>query len=269
MRLALYAHYSGSGGLALYVLFYLRKLRDLGFRICFISNSAIPQSREQELRELCEKIIQRENTGYDFAMWRRALAEYELSEFEELLLTNSSIVGPLHPLQPLWQYPAVSQCDFWGLTDNDEFGRHLQSYFMLFRRQVLEHPCFREFWCSVLPFRDKQVVIGSYEIGLTRWLEEHGLRWNVLFPQEDIHALFLKRLTISEKLKNRVRPIWLPRNTPMRLPDLLLERGMPFLKVGLLRCEEEMQDRVDSAMRALRSPNVPADILNELRMTAG
>ena len=68
MRLALYAHYSTSGGLGLHVLFHLRKLRDLGFRICFVSNSPIPQAREQELRETCENVIERDNSGYDFAM---------------------------------------------------------------------------------------------------------------------------------------------------------------------------------------------------------
>lgn len=269
MRLALYAHYSSSGEIALYVLHFLRQLRELGFQICFISNSPIPQSKEQELHELCEKIIQRENTGYDFAMWQRALAEYELSQFEELLLTNSSIVGPFHPLEPLWRRPEANDCDFWGLTDNDDLGHHLQSYFLLFRRKVLEHPCFQTFWRSVLPFRDKQVVIGSYEIGLTRWLEEHGLRWNALFPQKEIHALFLNRLTIAQKLKDRIRPVWLPQNTTMLLPDLLLESGMPFLKVGLLSCGGKMQARVDFALRLLETSGIPKDVLDELRGTAG
>jgi lipopolysaccharide biosynthesis protein len=268
MRLALYAHYSSRGGIALYVFHYLRQLRELGFQICFISNSPIPESREQELRQICERVIQRENSGWDFAMWQRALGEYELPQFEELLLTNSSVIGPLRPLKPLWQHPAISQCDFWGMTDNDDLGAHLQSYFLLFRRQVLEHPCFPTFWRSVLPFHDKQVVIGSYEIGLTKWLEQNGLRWNALFPQKDIHALFLSRLPFAKKLKHRFRPVWLPPNTTVFLPDLLLECGMPFLKAALLSEGVEMQFPVDQTLRLLEKSNVPADVLEELRMIA-
>lgn len=234
MRLALYAHYSNCGGLALYVLFYLRKLRDLGFRICFISNSPIPQSREQELHEICERVILRGNTGYDFAMWQQALKEYELTQFDELLLTNSSIIGPLHPLEPLWRNPVADQCDFWGLTDNDEFGRHLQSYFIVFRRRVLEHPCFREFWRSVLPYSDKDLIIQSYEIGLTKWLEQNGLTWGALFPQEGLIVLHASRRSVALRVKHRICPVFLPRNTSMYLPDLLLECGMPFLKAKLL-----------------------------------
>jgi rhamnosyltransferase len=271
MRLALYAHYSKSGGLALYVLFYLRKLRDLGFQVCFISNSQIPQPRGQELHEICERVIQRDNSGYDFAMWQQAMAEYELSQFDELLLTNSTIVSPLRPLEPLWRHPAASESDFWGLTDNDEFGRHLQSYFILFRRQVLEHPCFREFWRSVLPFNDRQLIIQSYEVGLTSWLEQHGLSWKAVFPQEQLHASLLSRRGFAEKLKNRIRPLELPRNTPMLLPNMLLERGMPFLKATLLPGggDPSRQVSAEFAMRLLETSSIPTDVLDELRMTAG
>lgn len=268
MRLALYAHYSNNGEIALYVLHYLLHLRELGFRICFVSNSPIPQATERELRELCEKVIERENTGYDFAMWQRALAEYDLVQFDELLLTNSSIIGPLHPLGPLWERAAASECDFWGMTDNDESRPHLQSYFMVFRRQALEHSCFQEFWRSVLPFNDKRQIIESYEVGLTRWLEEHGLKWNALFPQKYIHAVFLHRLSFARKLKNRVRPVWLPPNTTIFLPDLLLEFGMPFLKVGLLKGDGELIVRPDIALRLLETSTLPKEILGELRMIA-
>jgi lipopolysaccharide biosynthesis protein len=270
LRLALYAHYSATGEIALYVLFYLRKLRELGFRVCFISNSPIPQRKEPELHEICERVIERGNAGYDFAMWQLAIAEYDVAHLDELLLTNSSIVGPLHPLEPFWRHPASGQCDFWGLTDNDEYGRHLQSYFILFRRQVLEHPCFREFWRSILPFSDRQIIIQSYEVGLTGWLVQHGFRWGVKFPQEDLHCLWLSRRRFTEKLKDRIRPLKLPQNTPMLLPDLLLECGMPFLKAKLLSGGGNPRLQVGSevARRLLEGSNIPADILNELRMAS-
>jgi Lipopolysaccharide biosynthesis protein len=267
MRLALYAHYSTIGGLARYVDFYLRKLRELGFDICFISNSPIPPQREQDIHEMCERVIQRENFGYDFAMWQRAIFDYDLSKYDELLLTNSSIVGPFNKLDQLWQYPAAKESDFWGLTDNDELGSHLQSYFLVFRRPALEHPCFLEFWRSVLPFKDKQIVIQSYEIGLTSWLEQHGLKWKAIFPQEEIQAMLLERRSAARRLVHQIRPRELPKNTSMRLADLLLERGMPFLKTKLLSSESpEKPWRIgpDLAKRLLYASNIPTDIIEEL-----
>ena len=131
------------------------QLGRLGFQVCFVSNSEIaPESRSQ-LARICESVIVRENTGLDFGMWRRALADHDLSGFDELLLTNSSVVGPLQPLAPFWQTPALAGCDFWGMTDNAIPAPHLQSYFLVFRRQVIQNPRFMEFWRSVLPYTDK------------------------------------------------------------------------------------------------------------------
>ena len=268
MRLALYAHYSEREGVAGYVLHYLRQLRELGFQICFISNSQIPGEKERQLRELCEKVIQRENTGFDFAMWQRALLEYEPGQFEELLLTNSSVVGPFYPLEPLWRRAAERECDFWGMTDSDELVRHLQSYFVLIRRPVLRHPCFQTFWRSILPFRDKRIVIGNYEIGLTKWLEEHGFAWSAVFPQKEIHALLLSRRTLAERLRDQLRPARLPQNTTMLLPDLLLECGMPFLKVQVLEDGGAVWARADSALRRMVTSRVPPEVLDELRTAA-
>ena len=113
-RLAVYAHFGESAKVARYVSYFLKELRSLGFEICFVSNSPISIESQSEISTLSQKFIQRENTGYDFSMWQAGLAEYDLSKVEELLLTNSSIVGPLQPLAPLWQNSSVKQCDFWS-----------------------------------------------------------------------------------------------------------------------------------------------------------
>lgn len=266
MKLALYAHYSNGCDVGRYVLFYLKKLRELDFQIHFISNSPISTSSEEQLNQICGRIIQRENNGFDFAMWQRGLAECDLSKVEELLLTNSSIIGPLLPLAPLWESPAIAGCDFWGLTDNDEIAPHLQSYFIVFRRQVLNHPHFMDFWRSVLPYRDKQQVIRCYEIGLTRWLEECELKGKAVFAQNEIHSLFRNRRSKIKKIADRLYKRDLPgRNTTTLFPDLLLQRGMPFLKAALLR-KAPMQVDPQLAFQLLESSALPREVLEELRL---
>jgi lipopolysaccharide biosynthesis protein len=194
------------------------------------------------------------------------LAEYDLAKLEELLLTNSSIIGPLQPLAPLWQKSSMKQCDFWGLTDNDEFGRHLQTYFMVFRRQVIQAACFMDFWRSVLPFKDKQQVVQNYEIGLTRRLEENGFKWKAVFAQERMWSLFLRRRSFVKKIADLYHHRGLPgRNTTALLPDLLLECGMPFLKAALLR-EAPCQISPKIAFELLEASNLPVEILEELHL---
>ena len=269
MRLALYAHNSSTDDLAEYVFFCLKGIRDLGFQICFISNSPIPESRETRLTNLCDKVIQRENTGFDFAMWKQGLESYDLSQFDELLLTNSSIVGPLRPLAPLWIRSEIQQCDFWGLTDNDEQGRHLQSYFLVFRKRVLHSPCFMDFWHSVLPYKDKQQIIQSYEVGLTMWLEENGFKWEAVISQSYLHSLYRSRQSLVGRLINRIQHRRPPRNTSMLLPDLLMESEVPFLKVSLLHGRSG-PTRVDTSIVLgwLESSDIPVEVLEEMRSVA-
>jgi rhamnosyltransferase len=264
-RLAIYAHFSESRKVARYVFYFLEELRSLGFEICFVSNSRLAIESQSEISTLCQNLIQRENTGYDFSMWQAGLTESDLSNRDELLLTNSSIVGPLQPLAPLWQNSLVNNCDFWGLTDNDEFGRHLQTYFIVFRRQVIQAACFIDFWRSILPLRDKQQVIQNYEVGLTRQLEENGFKWKAIFAQGRMWSLFLSQRSLAKKIGDFCYNRGLPgRNTTTLLPDLLLQCGMPFLKAALLR-KAPFQVSPKIAFKLLETSKLPVEIVEELR----
>jgi lipopolysaccharide biosynthesis protein len=265
-RLVIYAHYGVSAKIARHVFYFIGELRTLGFEICFVSNSPVSPESQRELSPLCEKFIQRENNGFDFAMWQAGLAEYNLCKVEELLLTNSSIIGPLRPLAPLWKNPAVKECDFWGLTDNDEHGLHLQSYFLVFRRQVIHSASFKEFWSSVQPYQDKNEVIQKYEIGLTRRLEEAGFKWRAIFTQKRLWSLFLRRRSLRKKIGDWYYERALPgRNTTTLLPDLLLKCGMPFVKAALL-CERPMQVSPKVAFELLETSDLPAEVLEDLHL---
>jgi rhamnosyltransferase len=257
-----------------HVLFCLRRLAEFGFRICFVSNSAISLASEAALKTVCEHTIVRANTGLDFCMWQRGLAEYDLAQFDELLLTNSSIIGPLQPLAGVWQRLALAECDFWGMTDNDEFKPHLSSYFLVFRQPVLRSPRFREFWTTILPYKDKAQVIFSYELGLTQWLSEAGFRWRAAFPQKEVddayragRGFWKKRQEqwrfLSHSYRNRV---WPARTAPYFYPDLLMERGMPFVKMSLLS-QPSLRFTPAMAFALLEKYGLPKELIEELHRT--
>jgi lipopolysaccharide biosynthesis protein len=265
-RVAIYAHFGESSKMALYVFYFLKAIRSLGFEICFVSNSPVSPASRATVSALCEKFIQRENIGFDFAMWQAGLAEYDLSTVAELLLTNSSIIGPLQPLAPLWKNPAVKDCDFWGLTDNDEHGLHLQSYFLVFRRPVIQSASFQEFWRSVQPYEDKNEVIQKYEIGLTHRLEKAGFKWQAIFTQQRLWSLFLRRRSLRKKIGDWYYARPLPgRNTTTLLPDLLVKCGTPFVKAALLQ-ERPLQVSPKVAIELLEASSLPAEVLEDLHL---
>src|SRR5258706_15691942 len=105
-----------------------------------------------------------------------ALQGIDLSVWDELVLTNSSVFGPLFPLRESFDGMSGNPCDFWGMTGNHEIAWHLQSYFLVFRRNILHSPLFGQFWRTVLPRQDKKATIRNYEVGLTRFFEKYRFR---------------------------------------------------------------------------------------------
>ncbi len=220
-RLAIFAHYDAQAEVKPYVLHYLKALRPACARIVFVSTAALSEDALAETRALCDEVILRPNRGFDFGMWRHVILEADLEPWDELLLTNSSIFGPLVPIEPLLGRMAAEGCDFWGMTDNDELHWHIQSYFVVFKRKVLASSAFTDFWRSVLPYKNKLQVIFSYELGLTTFLLEAGFEPKVLVPMSS-----LPRAKDHDGIFG---------NTTCLHPLEVLRAGLPFVKVELLR----------------------------------
>jgi rhamnosyltransferase len=219
-RLALFAHYDAQAEVKPYIVYYLQRLREVCDDVIFISNSALPERETAKVEALCSRVLLRDNVGYDFGMWRDGLEAIELQGWDELVLTNSSIFGPIHPLDAALRRMSEVACDFWGMTESKEIGWHLQSYFLVFRERVLASSAFREFWKGVLPYRDKHQVVRSYEIGLSTFLREQGFAAAAFVPASEIPVRWFHRY---------------PSNPTLEHAEFLIRYGMPFVKVQLLR----------------------------------
>jgi len=224
-RIALFAHFDAQNEVKPYVTTFLAGLRPVCDRVVFVSTARLPESELEKLRPHVDTILFKENVGYDFSMWRHAIDHTDLTQCDELVLTNSSILGPVHPLGPIFSRMSDEPCDFWAMTDNFEYRWHLQSYFMVFKRPVLQAEAFRSFFASVLPYRDKVPVVLSYEVGLTSYLVENGFRPGA-FVSSEVWASWAQRRRMD--LERR----W---NPTLFYPEKLLSLGMPFVKLMLLR----------------------------------
>jgi lipopolysaccharide biosynthesis protein len=235
-RLVLFAHYDAQGEVKRFIVHYLCALREHCDRIVFVSTAKLPPSELEKLEGCCDEIVLRDNVGFDFGMWRHAIDRTDLEAWDELVLTNSSVFGPLQPLGPIFERMAEEPLDLWGMTSNVEIAFHIQSYFLAFRRSILEAPLFRQFWASVLPFKDKDQVIRSYEVGLSRLLLDHGYRLKAVFPTTSlsIPRVFPRLSALRENglwtslREGRVNPT-------CGYPVELIRAGMPFVKAELLR----------------------------------
>ena len=256
-RLILFAHFDPDQQVRPFVEHHLKALKELGGTLWFISNSPLPPALEGRLSSLADRVIQRENIGYDFCMWQEALRMADLSEWDELVLTNSSIAGPFRPLGGLFDRMAGSPCDFWGLTESLWPFPHLQSYFLVFRRAVLDAAAFTRFWDSVLPYRDKRGTIAAYEIGLTIFLRDQGFVGIPAFPLQDLPQSFLGDLALGRPPRFGTRKGRIP---AIYYPDLLIRAGMPYVKLEVFRRNPERL-RLRPIVALVRDTGFPVDLL--------
>lgn len=230
-RLILFAHYDVGNRIRPYILHHLQALGALGGEVWFISNAPLPGEEVARIKSLSKRVILRENLGYDFGMWQEAIRQVDLSVYDEVLLTNSSIAGPFWPLDLLFDRMADQPCDFWGLTENNRPSPHLQSFFLVFRKTALQAPIFGKFWDSILPYRDKVGVIYAYELGLSILLRGYGLMGIPAFPTNSLKHSLLGNILMRRKWRMGIRS---SQNPSIYFPDLLIRAGMPYVKLEAL-----------------------------------
>jgi lipopolysaccharide biosynthesis protein len=257
-RLAIFVSYSDRSDISPHVLYHVERLRDACSDVHFVSNSPLSPASHDALKRHCGEVIERPNVGFDFAAWRDAIARLEPGRFDEIVLVNSSVVGPLFSLSAVFDTMGTRHCNFWGMTRNRAMKPHIQSYFLCFRRKVIESPAWRSFWNQVEDEAQKSQVIMKYEVELMAFFEKAGFVSDTLIPQMDKHGLerlFLRRL--SSHL-----PIFLPMDknrtsSTIHSPLELIEQGMPYLKASLLWGHNKYQPFPLEEIMAL--PNVDFD----------
>jgi lipopolysaccharide biosynthesis protein len=173
-RLVILAHWSPHGSVEPYVQVHLEALRDIADRLVLVSNSPLDPAARQAMTGLCDHVIERENRGWDFGAWRDALARERMDHWDHVILTNSSVIGPLHPLQQILEKMEGQNLDYWGLIQSRELLTHFQSFFLSFSKTVTGSSTWRDFWREVPDTNWKNRVIFSGEIGLSRCLQAAG-----------------------------------------------------------------------------------------------
>jgi lipopolysaccharide biosynthesis protein len=264
-RACVYAHFDRDGIVDKYVRYYLACLQKVVDHIEFVTVCKLNDESYHALISLGINVTQRENRGYDFVSYRVGLSALDLSCFDEIIICNDSVYGPFFELADIFLHMEEVQCDFWGITESEEIAQHLQSYFLVFRKAVLAHRAFGEFWERVEIVDDKKEIIERFEVGLSQELLSHGFtsssaiqttsqsflrRIFLSFPQ------FLQRFKLRWKeprfYKHLLKVLFLGKKleiNPSHLEwkTMLVAQNAPFLKRELLRDNPMKIAEVDQA----------------------
>ena len=224
-RTAVFATFSPDGRIAERDLFYLRGLREVCDNVVFSSNSPLLPGEENKLRGLASAAVCRYHGGYDFGSYRiglrvaRERGWLAPERCRELVFANSSCYAPVRPFSGMFRAMERRRADFWGVTFNTQRSGapHLQSFFLVFRRTVLEAGALDGFFDERPARATRNEAIDLFEIRLTAFLRERGF-----VPDAFVRPL-LPRL---HEFNPTTRPL-----------DLIRRYKVPLVKVKALRKE--------------------------------
>lgn len=140
-----------------------------------------------------DKLLWRENVGWDFASWFAAIERQraQIDGAKRLYLVNDSCVGPFGGLGKVLDRGWSSGFDVWSLTDSWEHGYHMQSYFMAFGPNALQSGALSTFAEQYDYPVVKRDIIHKGEVSLTRFLRSQGCSAGAVFPFADLMSQFL------------------------------------------------------------------------------
>lgn len=246
-RICLYAGHDPHGVIDDYVVHYLRELSKYA-DIYYLADCEMQPGELDKIANFTKAAWAERHGEYDFGSYSRLARQHVgwevVGQYDELILANDSCYL-LRDLGETFSRMDSRACDWWGMQatkglvatrknprnrflqpipldavraslldgfeDDYLYDFHVGSYFVVYRRPVINDTKFRQLLDAVTGQQSKQNVILKYEVGLGRYLIHRGFVFDTLvgslYPLHPIYTRWYFRL---------------------------LDEGFPFLKRYLL-----------------------------------
>ncbi|MBQ2799661.1 MAG: hypothetical protein IJF09_09770 [Ruminiclostridium sp.] len=175
-RVAIFLYYDATGIVDDYIVYYLSQLKGLVSRLIVVCNGYISEEGRSTLSSIADTVYERENKGFDGWAYKDVLENVigwdNVVNYDELIITNNTIYGPITPFEEMFEAMEGSHADFWGalIRYQDKSARtfngrptvhgyipdFLLSNFWVIRKKAIVSKAFKDFWDTLHP-------LNSYE----------------------------------------------------------------------------------------------------------
>ena len=187
----------------------LCELKKRGFHIVFVSNCSLSQDFIRQLKNKADIVIQRGNYGRCIAAYKAAYLFLYGKKFygaKDMLFLNDTMIFPVADSHFFWKDLDRSKADVAGIFESNEFGYHLQSYFLYCKNKVFLNQNFYNFWVKYMPFNSKQLIIKYGELGFSKMLSHHNISTYAFINESKLRKLIANKKTwIAE---NQILSSW-------------------------------------------------------------
>lgn len=229
-RLGIFLFYDQQGIADEYIRYLLKSLETCLDGLAIVVNGAISSDTQRMFSEFSENIRVRANKGFDVGGWREAILSLkesgELTEFDELVLFNDSFFGPFYPFEVVFNRMEANPVDFWGLSvhgsvpgdGTNPYGfrpRYLQTYFLVFRKKMIQDEKFYQFWRDQKVYTHAEDLAEQFSSVLTQFFSDQGYRWAAYSDTADLESDSLEKNFDQHSFNNY---------------ELIIVRDFPVLK---------------------------------------
>lgn len=225
-RLIIYFFYDKDGIVDRYVPYMLEDLNKNCSELFVVCNGKLTPKGRETFLAITPHLLVRENIGFDVWAYKAALEHYgwdRLAEFDEVVLMNFTMFGPVYPFKEMFDEMNQRNLDFWGITKHhgypfDPFGtipygyipEHIQSSFICVRHDMLNSLEFHDYWDKMPEVNSYGEAVGKHEAIFTKKFTDCGFKSDVYVNTDDLKEYTHYPLMIEAKelVKNRKCPVF-------------------------------------------------------------
>ena len=240
-RLAIFFFYDRDGIVDDYIPYLLSGLKNEISELLVVCNGELNPEGRAKFEKLTPNILVRRNEGFDVWAYKEGLAHYgwdRLEAYDEVILMNYTIFGPLYPFEEMFREMNRRDVDFWGITKHHKvdfdcfhtckYGyipEHIQSNFLVIRKSLMKSPEYHRLWDSMPMIHSYAESVGLYEAVFTKEFREKGFKADVYINTDDLEGYTRYPLMMMsyELVKNRRCPIIKRKSFSQNYYDILTD----------------------------------------------
>ena len=186
-RICLFAGYDLEGKIDDYVIYYCKELSKMA-DVYYLGDFNSSDKELEKLEGITKGAYAFRHKKYDFGSWQelvKLIGKEKIREYDELILANDSCFGPLYSLDNVFKEMDTRDCDFWGLSSSRGYHIHIQSYFLVFKKSVINDNTLFDFLHGVKAEKSLADVCTNYEERITYVLSKKGFKFSTYIPYGD------------------------------------------------------------------------------------
>ena len=189
-RLLVYFIYNKYGWIGDYEIYYLDEMRKFCNEICVVVNEPLSSDGRIKLKDHCDKLLVRENFGFDSSAYKHAILHYGFEtiakNYDQLILSNFTFYGPIFPIEEFFNKMDSSSADFYGITKHPSMDdyllskykivEHIQSFFVALNKNILSDQSFKDYWNKLQVASNYEEAIAFHELKFSNYFEKKGFK---------------------------------------------------------------------------------------------